>query len=288
MDRIICPICCHDVLFRVSAQIPDFNLFNIYNIIECPICKIQRTFPPPNDIDSFYKNFAFDEPDDKFASFLKGYLIRHEIKRIVKVTSTKKFLDVGCGHGGFANGLFSLGYDVSAADAFNRRPYYLKFQPGIPYTRIRYENVELESPELANNRIVILRHVLEHTRDPKMFLSKFIKLGASYLYIVVPNVHAYEINFFKQYDILWNVPYHLWHFSAGSLKILLENLGVKIIAQGTDTIPTMAFNMAHYCRVKGYPAWIINTLSKNWIVFSAPVQLLFRNNVIWAIARINP
>ncbi len=266
---------------------PDFK--NPYTIFECPNCKIKKTWPIPGDLSSLYSPQIFNAPDNKLKYCFKKILNYWEIKRFIHYAKSREFLDVGAGFGEFSEVLYKMGYSVHSVDAFQERPYYIKSIPEIPYHQFNYETIEIQDPHIIKNKVVILRHVLEHIKNPHQFLQKFILNGASHFYIVVPNADSLEMKIFRQYAVLWAVPHHLWHFGRDSLKTLLTQLGLEIVILGYDTIPTIMFNIRQYFLSKKSLRLLNKILPQDSIsyILSMPLNLFFPNNVVWVIAKVN-
>jgi SAM-dependent methyltransferase len=88
--------------------------------------------------------------------------------------------------------------------------------------------------------LIILRHVLEHTYDPVsliQYLGKYLS-DSGILYIEVPNLDSGCAKFFKKYCPLFYVPRHIFHFTAKSLVLVIDEaeLNYKI---GKNEIPIM-------------------------------------------------
>ncbi len=282
-----CLICERESIWKKVFDIPDDSLEKNYTIVECPYCQIKKTIPIPPNLNEFYPVNFFDKPQNQIYHFAKGILIKQEIKRVHKFTRSKSFLDIGAGYGDFSEKIHLSGYSVVAADNSPIRPYYIQSLKEVPFQHFNYEPLCMDAPQDIRNRVVILRHVLEHIKDPRIFLSFFISHQASHFYIVVPNASCLERKVFRQYDSFWFPPYHLWHFNKNSLKTLLEGIGIKITTMGFDTIPTILPHIYYLMKVKRYPElireWLKPTGAK--IALTMPLNLFFPNNVLWAIAQ---
>jgi len=234
-----CLICEQSVgAYHKILEITDYAGTQNFSIMECPACRILKTDPIPDDLGTLYEDSAFDKPQGEFHHFLKGILIRREIKRIVTATHSKGFLDMGSGHGNFSENLHKLGYSAVATDSHLQRPYYIRSIPQIPYKHFDYNKMLIEDPACVQNRTVVLRHVLEHIRDPKAFLQKFISWGAAYFYIAVPNAQSLERLIFREHNAFWHPPFHIWHYHKASMEKLLNSSGLEVIRSGHDTIPS--------------------------------------------------
>lgn len=287
MELKWCLICQEETSWSKIFELPDYARTNIYTIYECGRCRVKRTLPVPENLAALYSKSEFSKPQQRFYHFLKGVLIRWEIKRICSKISADKFLDLGCGYGDFAENLSRLGYSVIASDDSRQRPCYIQHLSGVPFLRFDFEQLKLENPREIKGRVVILRHVLEHARDPGKFLKTFMDLGASYFYIVVPNAVCLERRLLGRYNGFWHPPYHLWHFNKISLKILLEKCGIEVVKSGFDTIPTIGIHMDYISKTQDWPGWlrklVLNPILTNFLYL--PFNLFFSNNVVWVIGK---
>jgi len=281
-----CLICQQDVTQDKLFDIECHKTHKNYAIKECPSCTVKSTYPVP-DIDLYYQSDTFRQAPAKLSGMFKRILINLEMRRVVDLVEPGKFLDVGVGYGDFSLALFNAGYDVVALDSAPDRPYYIEKVAEIPYKKLNYETLEIENTEYIQGRAVILRHVLEHIKDPQRFLETFLARGASYFYIAVPNASASERKTFGRYAYLWGIPFHLWHFDEHSLSVLLEKNGLKIIKTGYDTVPTVLPNVYHYLRMKNYPLWLRNIFTPNAATYalSVPLNIFFPRNVVWMVAK---
>ncbi|MCC7513238.1 MAG: class I SAM-dependent methyltransferase, partial [Bacteroidia bacterium] len=89
----------------------------------------------------------------------------------------------------------------------------------------RFQEVEMQSV-----KCITLWHVLEHIHSLKKTLSDIhSKLTAGgYLIIAVPNPESYDAKHYKEYWAAYDVPRHLYHFSAGSITKLLAQSGFQL------------------------------------------------------------
>lgn len=283
-----CLICTKSVEYLKLYERFDTTFTNKYDIVECPFCHIKKTLPVPEDLASLYNETDFIAPQSRLYHCLKRILIRQEMKRIVKITKARDFLDIGSGYGDFSENVSQAGYSVIAADASLHRPHYLRPLPQIPYLHFDYGKLEIADPSCVVGRVVVLRHVMEHIKEPLNFLKKLAEYKAGYVYIVVPNFGRLERAIFKDCDMLLYPPYHLWHFEKHSLQVLLEGAGFGIMASGYDTIPTVWTNILLYLKHKKYPAFII----KCWefplirIPLWLSLNIISPNNVVWMMAKL--
>ena len=74
-------------------------------------------------------------------------------------------------------------------------------------------------------------HVLEHLHDPREALSKAYQLlkRGGLLVVAVPNFDSLQARIFRQRWYHLDAPRHLYHFTPHTLKMLLHEVGFKVL-----------------------------------------------------------
>jgi len=256
-----------------------------FSIVECPACHVLRTLPVPDDLAPFY---ATDLAGTMYTAGravharLRRLLLSREARRLAGGDDPDPVLDVGCGDGSFALLLHRHGHRVIAVDAV---PESVAIGGAIPYRAIDFERGDIAG--LAPGRYtVVLRHVLEHVKHPRVFLSRLIAQGARRFYVVLPNSASLERRLLGTYWYLWDPPRHLWHFHAPSLRALCDTLGLRVVAQGYDTIPNLVPSVYRFLRLHGWRPGTYELFNPRGTLagISAPLNLLLPRNVLWLLA----
>ncbi len=143
-----------------------------------------------------------------------------------KAARPGRLLDVGCGTGEFLVAMKRAGWQVeglerdASASAWARRTW------GIP---IHTGDVRDLPASSGPYDIITLWHVLEHLYDPThvigLLRSRLTSQGL--LLIATPNVAGFDSRVYKENWIALDVPRHVNHFSAHSLKKLFGELGLE-------------------------------------------------------------
>ncbi|HEX9757134.1 MAG TPA: class I SAM-dependent methyltransferase [Nitrospiria bacterium] len=286
-----CPVCHSSEGMKTVWNIEDMITQRPFSIVECPHCTMMRTLPVPDHLGAFYDSdmgrMMVTAPS-KTHAFLKGLLLGLELRRIISRVSPATFVDVGCGPGDFACFIHRKGHSVMTADAGEEPPSAVQASGSIPYYPIDFDRCEIRGLERFPSSTVILRHVLEHVRNPKMFLEKLIQYGASHFYIVVPNTACLERRILGRYWGFWDPPRHLWHYNHRALRFLLESLDLTIMAQGFDTIPNIIPSFYRYLRVKGVSPLVYNLFKPKGFLssVSTPLNLFLPKNVAWILVSV--
>jgi 2-polyprenyl-3-methyl-5-hydroxy-6-metoxy-1,4-benzoquinol methylase len=116
--------------------------------------------------------------------------LRGDIKSATAVLNFgDTIIDFGTGDGSLAQELSQIGYRTEARDMFPAEEWLR--------TGISYKQVDVSAPipadfmvDGAPARLVIMRHVLEHSPFPVELLDTMKKAGVQYVVAIVPNVQS--------------------------------------------------------------------------------------------------
>jgi SAM-dependent methyltransferase len=257
-----------------------------FTIASCAACGVRRTLPVPASLAPYYATdlaATMHAPSHGLFARAQGVLLRREARRLLSCDDP--VLDVGCGNGSFVRVLAGGGARVVAVDATVERPATLRDLPDVPYHAIDFDRGAITG--LATGRYaVVLRHVLEHVRDPRAFLEALRAQGGRRFYLVVPNAGSVESRLLGPHWYLWDPPRHLWHFDDGSLRRLCDRVGLDVVAAGHDTVPALVPSVYRLLRRRGLPRAIYAPFGPQGALaaLSTPLDLLLGGNVCWLIA----
>lgn len=216
-----------------------------FNVIICDSCGLGYTNPYPTEKTS---HLLYDEKNSKDFDIIKDTIIDHLknffsirlLKKLGKGKSVKNVLDYSTGNGRYAwaaSKVFSSAL-IHAVD-YQENPPPLFFLPQTNNSRIKYfKNTNFFTVKKYD--LIILRHVLEHTYDPVsliQYLGKYLS-DSGILYIEVPNLDSGCTKFFKKYSPLFYVPRHIFHFTAKSLALVIDEAKLNYEI-GKNEIPIM-------------------------------------------------
>lgn len=288
-DNSICPICRQGRFSRVFLQTCDLVSATPFSLLECDSCGVKKTSPFPEDLTLYYQNEMggmMRQATSDLHLFLKNFLLRRELARIRRSFSPGEFLDIGCGTGDFARIIRASGARVSAADSCGQKPCLLE-TADIPYYSIDYNNYSLEGFPGMKDGLVVLRHVLEHIREPEVFVNRMIDYGANSFYIVLPDISSLASKLFGACNFFLDPPRHLWHFDMKSVEIFCRQLGLTVVDSGFDTIPLVIPSLYRHLRIRKSPQWLYRPFAPKGAIAAAslPLDWLLPRNVLWVLVR---
>ncbi len=218
----------------VLATVPDTRTGRSFRVLRCPACGVGLTSPYPTEATVAYlyggrdSVLNFDPIRGTVIDWLKDVLASRELRWIHRAggrPEVRNVLDFGTGNGR---------YSLACARRFRQsRVDAVDFESGPPPSlegagSVRYQTVEDFRRGDTKYDLILLRHVLEHMHDPRSFVQdlarRLTKKGI--LYIEVPNLESAYHRYFGTRTNAYSVPYHLWHFDARSLEMVIQAAGL--------------------------------------------------------------
>jgi SAM-dependent methyltransferase len=198
-----------------------------YRLGQCTVCEMVYTNPRPDaaSIGAFYpQDYSPYQP-----AIAKEAKPSRSLSDRIPVRPGGTLLDYGCGSGKFAARMRNRGWNAVGMDFSEyaveaaRRNFNLKAIRGmLPHPMVPTESLDAFT----------MRAVLEHVHDPRSLLSSAfdaLRPGGS-LYISVPNIASWGYRTFGPAWYCLDVPRHLLHFSATTLRKAVEDRGFVVSA----------------------------------------------------------
>ena len=162
---------------------------------------------------------------DHLYSFVQRIMLKQKERWLSKyVKESKRYLDFGCGTGALIHHLNKNNWEACGVEPSEKARNFSSA------TDCLYSS--LASLPQTNFDIIALWHVLEHLPDPTSSLKEFhtqLKQGG-YLFLALPNFNSFDANYYKDYWAAYDVPRHLWHFSAQGITQLCDQCGLELVA----------------------------------------------------------
>lgn len=214
-----------------------------FRVVQCRACGLMRTDPRPTreSIGYYYpdtygphRNTAGGDPvvsgSPSRRSRLAGRIARF-LYRDVFVFHTEtvpplapgRMLEVGCGTGAFLRKMAAQGWDVEGLE-FSERAAETARSFGCA---VRTGSLEDFPDPGRKYDLIVLWMVLEHLHDPALGLRKLRRWLSSggWLVFSVPNAGSLEFRLFREHWYALQLPTHLYHFTPGTARLLLERCG---------------------------------------------------------------
>jgi SAM-dependent methyltransferase len=142
-----------------------------------------------------------------------------------------RVLDVGCGTGEFLARMRRLGWDAVGVDASPRAAARaVEIGGGVVH---RVDDLRTLGDERFD--AITLWHALEHLHGVNEQLAAVRRLLAAdgVLVVAAPNHHSPDAEHYGAGWYAWDVPRHLWHFTAGTMRDMLAKHGFRVTAMRT-------------------------------------------------------
>ncbi|HEX9981585.1 MAG TPA: class I SAM-dependent methyltransferase [Flavobacterium sp.] len=230
------------------------------------------TFPQPGHdaLGRYYESEDYiSHTDAKRSLFEKAYHFVKELSLKKKQTlidalqpEKGKLLDIGAGTGDFLQCMRNDGWQVSGAEP-SEKASEIALKKGISLAR------ETTSFQSGSFNVITMWHVLEHVPDPKKQIAELDRLlvTGGTIVIAVPNFHSYDAKHYKEYWAAYDVPRHLWHYSATSIEKLFAEKGFKlkeILPMKFDAFYVSLLSEKYKTGKMNYFNALITGLKSNW------------------------
>ncbi len=220
-----CPFCGSEN-FENCLELKDYFLSQEeFEIARCNECGLLYTIPrPPSDkLGDYYKSedyLSHKENKHGFVpriyEFVKSINLNNKLKIATKGLSCGNILDIGCGVGDFLLRAKKAGWGVEGVEPSEEA----KLIAEKKLDNVVHAPSELSSFQNLKYDVITMWHVLEHVEDLMAeicHLHRLLKPGGR-LVIAVPNYKSYDAIYYKDKWAAWDVPRHLSHFDAKTIK----------------------------------------------------------------------
>jgi 2-polyprenyl-3-methyl-5-hydroxy-6-metoxy-1,4-benzoquinol methylase len=241
---------CSGRLVQVLGGVTDNRLGSpgVYEIRRCVDCGFEQTWPAPIQAEltglyAKYYNFG-GQKGSLYTRLREWFLFSFANRLWVRLDGdvafhrrrgTGRLLDIGCNEGRglrihASNGFRSEGLELNEKAARVARDAGFKVQTCL---------LEDFCPEEPFD-VAVLSNVLEHSLEPRRMLGDVHRIlgRGGQVWISCPNSQSWLRRAFGRSWINWHVPFHISHFSAKTLRRLLEQTGFVDI-QIKDITPAL-------------------------------------------------
>ena len=236
-----CPVC--DMGFGPwrAKQVGDHRYFmDVCNA--CGYCFVNPR-PSLSFLMEYYSTFGHGDADSGKApptlaqvtqnervfpnSTVDAHRLVSTISKLAFTSTTKKFLDVGCGYGFFSAEALRQGFDVQALELATNERRIAQELTGLEPVASSFEDYQCPAGSLG---VVLMSQILEHALDVNLWVAKSREfLGKDgILAIALPNYGSFFRRLLQERDPFVCPPTHLNFFNPHSLSKLMTKHGFVI------------------------------------------------------------
>lgn len=227
-DWMVCPVC-SSTDFETLARVDRYGMG--IPTCQCLRCGLAMTNPVPSDsaLSGFYRDdyrMYYRKVDTPSEEHIGEYGLATRAAYISKflgdsglLSGTTRVLDVGCAEGSLLRAIRSLA-PSSVRVGVEPNPKFGEFARSWADATIYGDLAEIEEQGQRFDLITV-NHVLEHVREPVVFLRRLANLTTpnGQIYVDVPDAARYRS--LNDLHIA-----HLFHFSAASLDNVARRAGL--------------------------------------------------------------
>jgi len=225
-----------------------FGIATPYAIMRCEKCGLEQTNPLPSSDElkmlyETYYNYGGEvgEAESRYvklrALFQNSWLWNFWLKidgdiSFHAIHGAGRLLDVGCNEGRGLVRYQSSGYSVEGLELNNKAANVARKKGFAVYTDL----IEQFHPATKYD-VVVLSNVLEHSFAPAEMLTHVAGIlnPGGEVWISCPNSQSWLRTVFGKYWINWHVPFHISHFSPGTLSDVLQTSGFNTVKLKQET-----------------------------------------------------
>ena len=269
VNPTVCLMCSGQVRTIIS-DLTDNRLGapGVWRIQQCASCGFQQIAPMPTqrELNALYEShYNFGGQTDSLYTRLREKFLLSSVYRLwTKVDGDVGFhsrrgrgrlLDVGCNEGRSLRIFARNGFEYLEGLEVNENAAAVARKAGFTvYTCLIESFVPAKPYDVA-----ILSNVLEHSLDPRKMLMDVRRVLApgGEIWISLPNNQSWLREVFGRSWINWHVPFHISHFSVGTLKKLLAETGFSKIEihQVSPALWVAQSAIAHLFAKPGTKTW---------------------------------
>ncbi|MBL0103305.1 MAG: class I SAM-dependent methyltransferase [Bacteroidetes bacterium] len=229
-----CPVC-GSTKFEKFLDCIDYTVSKkAFSIVSCSSCNLHFTNPRPGaaEIGPYYESKDYISHSNSKTGLInrvyqtvRSYSLKKKVELINSLASKGALLDIGCGTGEFLFAAKNNGWNVKGVEPSPaaRKMAIDNYKLDI----VGEESINTLNP--ASFEIITMWHVLEHVHELKKRIGELHKLlkSGGVAVIAVPNMNSYDAKHYKEHWAAYDVPRHLYHFTAPVIKKAFEQEGFR-------------------------------------------------------------
>lgn len=222
-----------------------------FEYVRCSRCATVYGDPQASDDEltaAYDVSYGPYSEDQSLLERLGEPLAQREADRIVANAAGQELLvDVGCGRGTMLRRARRAGWRGTLHGIEPSEEVAARTREVVGAT-VDVSTVEAVDLEPDSVDVIILRHVIEHVRDPEAVLRTLraaLKPGGI-IYVATPDRRALTERVFRSYWHGYDPPRHLHAFTSGGMRTLLDRVGLEVVEQRWDFSPQMWSASLHH------------------------------------------
>jgi 2-polyprenyl-3-methyl-5-hydroxy-6-metoxy-1,4-benzoquinol methylase len=267
-----CPICREERELEMCLATKDWRFGTTdqtFQVVRWRSCQVAFTWPRcsrkeqsayyPQDY--YQKETMLGSIGVPLMRLLQGVMAEQRARSAEKLLGLERraitILDIGCGRGDFLKRMSRRGwhtYGVEPSPTLSDPAVEDPSHGSAPtIDRGFIEDVSLPDSFF---HVITLWHVIEHVDDPVWLLEQAHRAlkDDGLLMIAVPNFRSLEARCFGKYWLGLDTPRHLFHFSAESIRQLVERAGFRVEVQRSSVLDTPLSSW--YSAIYALRAWL--------------------------------
>jgi SAM-dependent methyltransferase len=260
----------------------------------CVECRTVFLHPQPDDATlaaAYGESYGPYRPGQSAIGRLGERLAQREADRLAALTDRSALLlDVGCGTGAFLHRLRRAGWQgpIRALEPDPAAAAAARETLGVPVTVATLEDADFEP---ASAGVVVMRHVIEHLRDPQAALQRAAATLApgGVLYVATPDARALAARVFGRFWHGYDPPRHLFAFTSDGVRRMLARAGFRLLAEDWQFSPQMWTGSLRHAlgRGRGH-RWVglaghdLNPLAAAPAAVGATLEVALRRSTMYA------
>ncbi len=214
-----------------------------WNYVRCTTCGSVFADPQPSNAElmhAYGRSYGPYEPPGALVR-LAGPIVMREAKALVAAAPAGSLaLDVGCGPGQMLERIRAAGW-TGPLRGIEPNPQVARETSERIGVRVDVAPVEALPSDLPRAGLIVLRHVIEHVREPLAVLKSLADLlePNGVLYVGTPDARALAARAFGPNWHGWDPPRHLVVMPNGATRTLLGRAGLEPVSERWDWAPQM-------------------------------------------------
>jgi 2-polyprenyl-3-methyl-5-hydroxy-6-metoxy-1,4-benzoquinol methylase len=291
-----CPVCKSKLinpLLTVKDYIVSKEDFVIWQCNNCTL-RFTQDAPVETAIGKYYKSpqyISHTNSDkgllNKIYQRVRNFTLQNKARLVLDATAVTqgKLLDVGCGTGGFLNTMKKEGWTVTGLEPDEEARSLAK----KIYDLNVFDSSSINSLSINSFDAITLWHVLEHVHDLHGYvdqLKELLKLNGK-MFIAVPNYLSLDSDIYRLNWAAYDVPRHLYHFTAKALHVLMEKHSLKVTAKKAMPFDSFYISLLSSKYKNGKPQWFVSFVNGLRSNINAAFNVDRCSSIIYTVEKAN-